>query len=113
MIPGIEIELGGRKLMVPPINLASLEFLHERLSAFKGGVSIEAVNTVLDATHAALKRNYPDIERSFLAEHLDVANMHEVMQAVMDVAGLRRKEFEAGKLKAASPSSTGGSSTAT
>lgn len=112
MIPGIPIVLGGTEYIVPPLNLASLEMLQDKLGKFSGGVDADSVKTVLDATLAALRRNYPDMKRDFLAEHMDVANMSDVMKAVMDVGGLQRRAIAAGKSTAAA-GSTGGDSTAT
>lgn len=114
MIAGIEISFGEEKRVVPPLNLATLETMQKRLMAYKGGIDPESVSTVIDATTAALKRNYPDTTREWVAEHMDVGNLEEVMAAVMDVAGMRRRKVETGKAAAAtSPNSTGSTSTAT
>lgn len=94
-IKGIPLPLGGTTYIVPPLNLGTLERLQERLANFTGGVDQESVSTVLDAAHSALLRNYPDLTRDQVAEVVDVANMAEVMEAVMDVSGLRRKALEA------------------
>lgn len=114
MIPGIEIKLGDRALIIPPLNLAAIESLQDRLEAFRGGVDRQSVATVVDATFAALHRNYPDITREFITEFVDVANMKEVMEAVMDVGGLRRKAVHEGNRQAVAVNgSTGQTSTAT
>jgi len=94
-IKGIPLSLGGKTYIVPPLNLGTLERLQERLANFTGGVDQESVSTVLDAAHSALLRNYPEITREQVAEMIDVANMAEVMEAVMDVSGLKRKAIEA------------------
>lgn len=95
-IKGIPLPLGGKTYIVPPLNLGALERLQERLTSFTGGIDQESVSTVLDAAHSALLRNYPDLTRDQVAEVVDVANMAEVMEAVMDVSGLKRKAIEAG-----------------
>lgn len=92
--PGIAIALAGDEYIVPPLNLGTLEQMQKRLQDFNGGIDAASVNTVLDATHAALLRNYPEITRDEIAELVDVGNMQEIMQAVMDVSGLRRKALE-------------------
>lgn len=94
-VKGIRLLLGGRDWVVPPLNLAALEQLQEQLARFSGGLDADSVALVLDATTAALRRNYPDITREQVAEMVDVANMAEVMEAVMDVSGLKRKAQEA------------------
>lgn len=94
-IKGIPLQLGGKTYIVPPLNLGALEQLQDRLEKFDGGIGKENISTVLDATTAALKRNYPDITRDQVSELIDVGNMGEVMEAVMDVSGLKRQAQEA------------------
>jgi hypothetical protein len=103
MIPGIEVDLGGTVYVVPPLSLASLESLQSRLANYKGGIEPEQIATVLDAAYLAIKRNYPAITREALADVIDVGNMMEVMQAVADAGGLKRKAIDAEKAKASSP----------
>lgn len=95
MIKGIPITLAGERYEIPPIALGDLERLQERLAAYKGGLDGGSVSTVIDAAHAALKRNYTDLTRERVAELVDVANMAEVFEAAMDVSGLKRKGLEA------------------
>lgn len=67
---------------------------------------------MLDVAEAALKRNYGDVSRDFLLEHLDVANMQDFMEAAMDVSGLKRKAIEqAGVAAEQADPSTGAAST--
>lgn len=97
-IPGISFDFGAETLLIPPLALGDLELLQERLGRLQAGALDPAsVATVLDATHAALRRNYPDITRERVAQLVDLANMGDVIANVMDVAGLRRKELAAGK----------------
>lgn len=108
---GIKILLGDRELVVPPLNFRSLQQLQERLAKFSGGVDPESIGLVVDATHEALRRNYPEITRDEVIDGLDLENMLPVMEAVMDVSGLKRKAVEA-EGQPADPS-TGPSSTPT
>lgn len=95
-VKGSPIELGGTVRIVPPLSLGSLEQLKDALSNFTGNVSeTEQVSTVITAAHAALKRNYPDITREEVGEAIGLENMLEVMEAVMDVSGMKRKAAEA------------------
>jgi ribosomal protein S9 len=94
---GIPLELGGVTYEVPPLALGDLELLQEQLEAFNGaGGAIDRamIRTVVDATHAALRRNYPEVSRDQVAAMLDLSNMFEVMAAVMDVSGVGRKARE-------------------
>lgn len=96
---GVEVEFAdGTRLVVPPMNLATIENLQERLATFTGGIDKNSIGLVVDATLASLQRNYPEITRErVINELLDVSNMEEVMAAVMDVSGLRRKGQQTGE----------------
>jgi hypothetical protein len=111
-IKGVVLNLNGTNYTVPPLNLRSLETMQDALSDFTGGIDAKSVSTVVDAAYAALKRNYPDMTRDEVAEIIDVGNMVEVMQAIMDVSGLMRKEQEA-QGGASGESSAGAASTPT
>jgi hypothetical protein len=100
LIPGIEFSFGGgRVYTLPPLSLGALERLQGKLAGLSSANATdpESIKTVVDAAHAALKRNYPDLTRDDVAELVDIANMHEVISCVMDVAGMRRKAADAAK----------------
>ena len=90
-VAGISFPFPDGPLVVPPLTLGALEQLQDRLASFKGGVDKESVATVIDAAHAALRRNYPDITREFVADQIDVGNFIDVFTCVMDVTGAKRK----------------------
>jgi hypothetical protein len=108
---GIKVTLGERDLVVPPLNFRALQQFQERLVGFSGGVDPQSVALVLDVVEASLQRNYTDITREWLEEVLDVGNMQEVMEACMDVSGLKRKAQE--QEASSGDPSTGPSSTPT
>lgn len=94
-IPGITLRLADGDYVVPPLSLGALEQLQSQIASFTGNVlDAGQVATVIDATHAALRRNYPDLTRDAVAELIDVGNMVEVFEALMDVSGLKRKAQE-------------------
>jgi hypothetical protein len=95
LIPGIEVNFGGAVYTVPPLTLGALEGLQkglQALSASAGTLEPQHIATVLDATYLALKRNYPEITREAVGELVDFGNMHEVLAAITDVSGIRRKQ---------------------
>lgn len=98
---GIPVELAGVVYIVPALALGSLETFQDRMAGFKGGLDKESVAFTLDITHAALKRNYPEITRAEVADAVGVDNMQEVLDAVLDVSGIKRKALEAGDPPAA------------
>lgn len=100
---GIEFELGGDIYVVPPIALGDLEVLQDRLAKFEEfRLDSESARLIADVAHRALRRNYPDMTLEQVSELVDVGNATELLGAVMDVSGMRRREIEAGKTPAAS-----------
>jgi len=97
-VKGIAIMLDGTVYVVPPLSLGALEQLQERIANFDGGVTDpKNIATAIDVVHAALKRNYPELERAKVGELVGLENMLELYGACMDVSGLRRKAIEEGK----------------
>ncbi len=95
-VKGIPVDFCGTTRIVPPLSLGALEQLQDRLGAFTGDVADGSqVSTVIDSAFAALRRNYPQITREEVADSIGLENMTDVMAAVMDVAGLKRKSLEA------------------
>lgn len=106
-IKGIDFPFPDGTLTVPPLSLGDLELLQERLGALQlGAADAKSVATTIDATFAALKRNYPDITRDQVANMLDLENMVDVLECVMDVSGVKRKAAEAAKKAESAASSS-------
>ena len=100
-VKGISIDLAGTKMVVAPLSLGSVEVLQERIEKFVGGNDPHSITTIIDCLHASLQRNYPDIKREDVAAMVGFENAEEVMHAVMDKSGLRRKQIEADEALAA------------
>jgi hypothetical protein len=96
-LTGVSIELGGTVYVVPPLSLNSVRLMQDRIAQFKGGTDAESLDLIMDATHAAIARNYPEITKENLGDWIDLGNMEEVFQAVMDVSGFNRKKQEASR----------------
>jgi hypothetical protein len=115
---GIPIKLGRssdgkpRVLVLPPLAFRQLKKFRTQLADFDSSVlSDESIDLVRDIAIAALKRNYPDMDFSFMEDVLDAGNMLHVMQCVMDVSGMKRREYEESVKGSPSDPSTGTSST--
>ena len=104
-VPGVSFPFPGKTLVIPPLALGDLEQLLERINAvMAGNMDRDSIATVIDATHAALRRNYPDIERA------EVASLRDALDAVMSASGLEVTESAPGEALAPS---TGANSTLT
>lgn len=99
-VKGIKVEFGDETFVVAPLNCAFLEDNEESFKNFNFDFQAKSqVSFVVDALTASLARNYPDIRREKVREMLDLGNMHEAMEALMDVSGLKRKAKLLGELK--------------
>jgi len=97
-IKGIEFDFPDGTLILPPLSLGDLELLQERLATLDLSKPDKTnVGTAIDAAHAALTRNYPEMTRAQVAKLIGLENMIDVLEAVMDVSGLKRKQIEAAK----------------
>jgi hypothetical protein len=101
LIQGIPFP-GREDWIIPPLALGDLETMQERIGGLQvGAIDPASIGTIIDAAHAALKRNYPQLNRADVAAAIDLGNMVEVVQSVMDVAGVKRRELDAEKKAAA------------
>jgi hypothetical protein len=100
-IKGIPIILDDRQYILPPASLATLEDMAARLDGLNaklaggGTPSLSDFSAVIDLVLACLQRNYPDLERAFVARQLGLENVTEVMDMCYDTSGLLRKAREA------------------
>lgn len=81
--PGQPFTLGGRDLIVPPLSLAQMRALAPKLDGIGARVTLEQLAILGDVIHAALSRNYPDIDRAWLDEVLDLGNVTALTGATM------------------------------
>lgn len=96
MIKGIPFPFGEKTLIVPPLSLGALEAMEEQIAKLTANEKDPAqVTAALDIVTAALKRNYPEMTRAEVGDLVDVANMRDVIEAVMDASGVKRKAMEA------------------
>lgn len=97
-VKGVEVDFGGVTLVVAPLNFAFLEDNGDRLKTLTLDTSDPAqVSFVVDALTSSLLRNYPEIERNHVRTIVDLGNLGDVIAALMDVSGLKRKAAEAGE----------------
>lgn len=91
-IPGTAINLGGRDLILAPLNLdgvQAFEPLQERFKQEAGDLG-GLTNIVAEALHLSLRRNYPDMTIEDVAGLLDVNNMQSAMEELTAAAGFRK-----------------------
>ena len=99
-LKGIALVLGAVTYTLPPASLGTLEAMADQLDkvneafATGGNFSLRDLLFVTDFATACLRRNYPDIDRDQVAEHVGLDNVIDVLQMCLDTSGLLRKRLE-------------------
>jgi len=108
--PGIDMELGGTTLTVPPLPLGALRELAKFSDAAKdGGVGVpESIDALIQAMHRTLKRNYPRITIEEIEDLIDVNTAMRIFGKLGQLSGLSPQQAEGAKPMG---ESNGGSST--
>ncbi len=96
MIAGTKIDIGGTEYLIPPINFKAIKkhraffsrALRGEINATQAG--IEDLEAMFDIVYLAIRRNYPDFSEDALAEALDFAQLPQVFEAVLRIAGFGR-----------------------
>lgn len=101
---GPEIQLGGTAYVLPPLSFGALEDCQARLqliSTGSAGDPMELQAAFVDIIHAALLRNYPELPRETVRNHVDWDSAPELFRLVMERSLPRAAP---GETPAASPS---------
>lgn len=95
---GVEMRLGNKAYIVPPLSLKKVRALQPRIEKLDisamGALSPEALETVVEMAHAALARNYPEITLAEVEELLDLGNIGEVMKVILGQNKFTEKKTE-------------------
>jgi hypothetical protein len=114
LIKGIPLVLGGVTYTLPAASLATLEanadYLDKVNAAFASGgnFGLRDLLFVIDFATACLHRNYPDLDRRVVAEHVGLDSVIDVMQMCLDTSGLLRKKLESENQKSVAVQQEGG-----
>lgn len=101
-IQGTELELSGKKYIVPPMNFKTIMAVTPLIKSLEGlnfGVipSKPQLYAIAKIMHQTLRRNYPFIRLSTVINGLDMANMGTNLSVVMNGSGTVSKgEAKAG-----------------
>lgn len=95
MIPGKEVEIGGKKYTLPPLNIPSLRlhkaFLDRAKAEFVANpdlIKFEDVAEMTDIVRESFTRNYPEVNFAETIEpQLDMVKVSELFGMVMGANG--------------------------
>ena len=99
LIEGEEVNIGGRKLIVPALTLRQIKNLKDKIQSLSrvDPTDEASQNAFLDVVHAALSRNYPDMKREDLDDLIDLRNAPIITRAIINSSGFARSgEVKAG-----------------
>lgn len=96
MIPGTIITLGGKKYLLPPMNVEAMESEEEFLTEAMGGSpnpasGVRYMRAVSNLVHITLRRNYPDLTVEEVKKHVDFSNMHDLLANLFKTSGFQDK----------------------
>lgn len=99
MIDGIEVKLGEKSYIVPPLNFKALKTIQpiiDRIGNMKASkLTISQMDDVIAVIHAAIQRNYPEVTVGYLEEVVDLGNAGKLLMSIMGASGFT----EAGEAK--------------
>ncbi|WOE31981.1 MULTISPECIES: hypothetical protein [unclassified Acinetobacter] len=85
---GNPLKICGQDWIFAPAPLGALEKYQDFL-----GADVIPFNVIIDLAHISLKRNYPEIDRQYVADELiDVANMQDVIELIIQTSGLKQND---------------------
>jgi hypothetical protein len=108
---GIKVEIGGKPYKLPPLGLAGIKKsneLHERgVDKMSGDERIEAN---LEIVHAALTRNYPDMDIDDFKGRLhywEITHLLDILPLLYEKSGLKALGEKSGGASQAAEKSSG------
>lgn len=98
LFEGVEVSMGGKRWVVPALNLKQLKTFGRVLQelAGQGTDLLPMADKVADVIHAAMTRNYPNLTRKELDRMLDFTNLLPALHAALGITGLPRGEARMG-----------------
>jgi len=102
---GTWVKLDGMKeYLIAPLNFRSLKALRGKINDIQavGIPNSDQIDIMLEVTHAAIKRNYPALQKDQLEDMIDMGNFQDVFMAVIIGSGLEKKVDKPGEAQAAS-----------
>jgi len=82
MIPGIDIVIGGKSYVLPPLGLDGLEKTAQIWSDYDSMTSKEQLSGLIEMVHAALVRNYPELTLDEVRESMHAYEVTALQGAI-------------------------------
>ena len=98
LVEGITIRIGTKDFVVPALNFKQLRQLMPKIKnmAVVGAeMTDQQMGEVVEVVHAAVSRNYPELNKEYLDENIDMNNVRQIIAAIMGKSGLVKTSGEA------------------
>ena len=82
MRTGMKISIGGKQLILPPLGLGGLRKTVSLRKDYPVMSEEDQLVATVDIIHAALLRNYPDLDIEEMKDDLDAWEITELMKAL-------------------------------
>lgn len=89
---GIEVKIGKEIYVVPELNFFHIKTFGRKLANIGQIEFEERMDLMIDVIHAAVSRNYPEIERDFLYNKLSLTDANNCFNAILNGSGLGSAE---------------------
>lgn len=98
LFEGVKVTLGRQTYIVPALTIRQVRQHRATLNAMSALATREPtedeIGGMIDVAHAALSRNYPDMDKAQLEDVVDLNNLKHLMAAVVGQSGLERTTGE-------------------
>lgn len=90
MFDGVKKTIGGEEYIIPALSLGQIKQLKPVIQNLK----FDDYDGMAQIIHAAISRNYPEITLAKVNEILDLNNILDIVDAVTNSSGLKKKIME-------------------
>jgi hypothetical protein len=87
---GFLLPMGESRYVVPAMNVGTIEAYADRIQALQDGQDALPMLLVADLLHRSLVRNYPELQRELVADHVDADNWPELFAMLMGQSGFKQ-----------------------
>lgn len=98
LIEGVAIKIGAKEFVVPALSFKQLRQLMPKIKGMAvvgAEMTDQQMGEVVEVVHAAVSRNYPELNKEYLDENIDMNNVRQIIAAIMGQSGLVKTSGEA------------------
>lgn len=88
--PGVPVYMNGQNYYIPSLSTRDFRANYEAMTTPlpEGAGALESFDRFIPIILLAINRNYPDVSKEFLEEHLDLHTFRQAIAAVQNASGM-------------------------